>query len=151
MLLAPFWNFIEYSGLWQYYTVFAPPRSFNLYLEGEAQMENGKTVLWSYPRIESLGPLEKMTRERWRKLYNDIANEPTDAVLWPDLTRYIARRVYAETGIKPVKVGLVRHWSDIPPPITDPLPQPSSVFKSHKYCTFPVRPEDLADDGRAQN
>jgi hypothetical protein len=142
-LLEPFWNILEYAGLWQYYTVFAPPRSYNLYLKGEAELENGKTVFWTYPRVEQMDFLQKIPKERFRKLYNDIANEPTDGVLWPDLARYIARQVYAETGVKPVKVGLVRFWSDIPPPTTDPLPQPSTTYKSHKYCTFPIQPEDL--------
>ena len=142
-LLSPFWNFIEYAGLWQYYTVFAPPRNFNVYVEGEVELANGKTIFWKYPRMEQLGFLEKMPKERFRKLYNDIANEPTDAVLWPDLALYIARQVYAETGIQPVKVGLVRFWSDIPPPTSDPLPKPSTTYKSHKYFTFPIQPEDL--------
>ncbi|MBI2812002.1 MAG: hypothetical protein HYX67_14395 [Candidatus Melainabacteria bacterium] len=142
-LLAPFWNFIEYTGLWQYYTVFSPPRSFNLYLEGEVELANGKTVIWKYPRVEQLGLVEKMQKERFRKLYNDIANEPTDGVLWPDLARYIARQVYAETGVRPVKVGLIRYWSDTPAPTSDPLPKPSTEYKSHKYFTFPIQAEDL--------
>jgi hypothetical protein len=142
-LIAPFWDTLEYAGLWQYFTVFAPPRSYNLYLQAEAQLENGTTVFWQYPRIEQLDFLQKMPRERFRKLYNDIANEPSDGVLWPELARYMARQVYAQTGIKPVKIGLVRFWSDIPPPITDPLPKPSTTYRSHKYFTFPIQTEDL--------
>lgn len=142
-LLAPFWNFIEYTGLWQYYTVFAPPRSYNLYLEGEVELANGETIIWKYPRIEQLGLLEKMPKERFRKLYNDIANEPTDGVLWPDLARYIARQVYEERGVLPVKVSLVRFWSDIPKPTAGSLSKPSTEYKSHKYFSFPIQPEDL--------
>ncbi len=142
-LLSPFWNMIEYTGLWQYYMVFAPPRTYNLYLQGEVELANGQTVVWKYPRMEELRLLEKMPRERFRKLYNDIANEPTDGVLWPELARYMARQVYKQTGVRPVKVGLVRYWSDVPPPISDPLPKPSTLYKSHKYFTFPIQAEDL--------
>jgi hypothetical protein len=142
-LLSPFWNFIEYVGLWQYYTVFVPPRIFNLYLEGNVKLENGELLVWKYPRMEQLGLIEKMQKERYRKLYNDIANNASDGVLWPDLARYIARKVYVQHGKRPIEVTLVRYWSDIPPASGDPLPRLSNKYDSLGFFTYPIRIEDL--------
>lgn len=142
-LLSPFYAAIEYLGLWQYYAVFAPARTYNLYLEGEVELENGKLVSWKYPRIESMNIFDKMQKERFRKLYNDIANEPSESILWPELARYIGRQVYLETKVRPVRVGLVRFWADIPEPDGSTLPKPVTIYKSHKYFTFPIQPEDL--------
>ncbi len=93
--------------------------------------------------MEQLGLIEKMQKERYRKLYNDIANNASDGVLWPDLARFIARQVYAQQGKRPLEVTLVRYWSDIPPAHGDPLPRPPNKYASLGFFTYPIRIEDL--------
>jgi hypothetical protein len=144
-LLSPFWNFMEYTGLWQYYTVFVPPRFFNLYLEAKVELENGEVTTYKYPRMENLSLFEKMQKERYRKLFNDIANNPTDGVLWPDLARFAARSVYSKGGKRPVRVLLVRYWSDILPASGDPLPPVVTEYHSHGFFSFPIKPEELQE------
>ncbi len=142
-LLAPFWGLIEYVGLWQYYCVFVPPRMFNLYLEASVTLDNGGVIIWKYPRMELLGLFEKLQKERYRKFYNDVANYPPNEVLWPDLARYIARRVYAQQGKRPVEVTLVRYTSDLPTPTGDPQKPLVDKYESTPFFTYPVQIEDL--------
>jgi hypothetical protein len=142
-ILEPFRKCVNYLGLWQRYVVFAPPRSYNVYLEATVKLENGEEMVWKYPRLEQMGLLEKAPKIYYRKFFNEFAHYDNNSVLWPDLSRYVARKVYSQTGKRPVQVTLIRYRSNIPPAFADPLPPKNKTYVSEVFFSSPITDKDL--------
>lgn len=139
-----FAQYIFFLGLDQNFAMFAPnPPQHNVFLAALITYEDGATKLWFYPRMERLGIIERIGKERYRKFFNDnfaFNNVPEQQ---RDLARFIARQNDTYPDNKPVMVTLMRYHGDIPAPsqgIGKPLPRASN---SHPIMTYPVAPEDL--------
>jgi hypothetical protein len=142
-VLTPIWTGANYLGLWQRYVVFAPPRSYNVYLEATVKLDNGEEMVWKYPRLEQIGLLEKAPKIYYRKFFNEFAHYDNSSVLWPDLARYVARKVYSQTGKRPLQVTLIRYRADIPRAFADPLPPKNETYMSDVLLSCPITDKDL--------
>jgi len=141
-VLKPFVPLILFSGLWQTYTVFSPPRIVNLDLQAIIFFNDGSQKNWSYPRMERLGLFDRAQKERFRKYGYDHLNSDADGMIRPDFARYLARLNDAP-GHRPVSVLLIRHWIAIPPPengLGKPLPEHSNQCQFFRYQ---IQPGDL--------
>ena len=137
-------NFIRpyfvWSGLFQSWDPFAPtPKIINSYVEAIVIYQDGNTRNWALPRMEQLSLTDRYFQERYRK-YAENLKEDTNAAIWPDAARFIAR--HNSNGPSPVKmVLLVRYWSFIVPrPDGEYVPAP---WDEHVFYSYTVQPEDL--------
>jgi hypothetical protein len=130
--------YMLWSGLFQSWEMFAPdPRSTNVYVEAWLTYQDGKTSVWSFPRMEQLGYYDRYQKERYRKWANDSLRLDSNSALWPDAAAYIAR-LNNRPGDPPRSVRLVRCWSDIPAP-----GQPRNFWRKYVFFTYNVPPEVL--------
>jgi|ERR1700691_1804476 hypothetical protein len=132
--------YFVWSGLFQSWDMFSPlPKATNSYLEALVLYKDGSTKIWSFPRMEQLTLTEKYSKERYRKFVETILDN-TNAALWPDVARYVARLPEIREG-RPQKVMLVVKWSAI-------VRQPDGTFTrapwdEHVFYSYDVKPEDL--------
>jgi hypothetical protein len=122
-LITPFLSYLNFFGLWQGWSVFETPRTYNEYLTADVTFKDGSRGTFEFPRMEKLNLAEKMFKEKFRRWANDCLCDESMSYLWPDAARYVARQ-YKGQGTPPVSVTLVRHWIWIDPPdigLTKPL------------------------------
>src|SRR5215469_9235794 len=134
--------YLVWTGLFQKWDMFAPdPSKLNCYLGAQIAFRDGRTALWTFPRMENLGVIDKYFKERYRKYANDNLRLNADAPAWPDAARYIARLHYSPAN-PPVSVSLVRYWSIVPPPTTTGAYQPGP-WQQYVFFHYSVAPGDL--------
>jgi hypothetical protein len=122
--------------------MFAPnPSSLNCYVGAQIFYRDGHTSLWSFPRMEELGIIDKYFKERYRKYTNDNLRLDSDAAAWPDAARYVAR-VNNSPANPPVAVNLVRYWSIVPPPTANGL-YDAPPWQQYAFFHYQVAPGDL--------
>jgi len=144
-LIAEFKGLIRpymfWSGLFQGWDMFAPePRSVNAYVEAAVIYKDGRIHNWKFPRMEQLGLTERYYRERYRKYVENLQVD-SNAALWPDAARRIARLNEEDPSNPPAIVMLIRYWSDIVPrPDGSYRPEPS---RARIFFEYNVKPEDL--------
>lgn len=108
-LLAPFLPYIEFCGLKQNWTVFAPtPPQSNRYMTARVVFDDGSSTTWEFPRMEKMGLVDKMVNERFRKWANDYVNDPRHAILWPDTVSYVAG-LHRSTNKRPISISVIRN------------------------------------------
>jgi len=135
-------GYMLWTGLFQKWDMFAPdPSKLNNYVTATVLYGDGRTTVWTFPRMETLGYVDKYFKERYRKYASDNLRLDTRAPLWPDAARYVARAA-ATPSDAPVEIDLVRHWSEVPPagPHGEELPAPWTEFTFYRYS---VQPGDL--------
>ncbi len=109
-------RYIVFLGLDQNYSMFAPTvRKTNRHIIALITFQDLSTVIWTYPRMERLGLIEAMQKERYRKFTNDNIVMPCFQMFLPDFARYIAR-THACANNKPELVSLYLSETDIPEP-----------------------------------
>ncbi len=132
--------YMMWSGLFQSWDTFAPqPKSDNDYIQGAVITHNGHTNIWTFPRMEQLGILQRYSKERYRK-FSEAARETKNAALWPDVARHLAR-LYRSPVDPPEIVILIRYFSDI-----TPQPGPSDRVEPQRaniLIEYSVAPGDL--------
>jgi hypothetical protein len=134
-LVSPYMTF---TGFMQSWSMFSPnPAPMEFYVEARVTYADGSVRSWVYPRMVSMGYIERYRRERFRKLI-EMAHPDVNRVVWPSLARYAARRNNTDPRRPPVSVALVRHFRAIPPPGILFAP-----FQSYVFFTAPVLPGDL--------
>ena len=136
--------YLAFTGGWQYWDMFAPkPMSIVADVQAYVTFADGTQTAWTVPGPEHVR-FGKFRWERWRK-WRDAIRSDSNREIWPDAARLAARR-HANAANPPVRVELVRRWTDIPPPI--PGDRQPRVFaeptNSFVYFTYAVTPEDLA-------
>jgi hypothetical protein len=129
-------------GLFQKWDMFAPdPSKINNYVGALIVYHDGTGALWTFPRMEKLGYIDKYLNERYRKYANDCLFLDANAGLWPDAARYIAR--LNNRPENPVEsVALVRYWWIVPPP--GPNGEvPELPWNHYMFFKYDVQPGDL--------
>lgn len=124
-MLKPFLSYLNFFGLWQGWSVFESPRKYNEYLTALITFKDGSTKAWEFPRMEKMGIVEKMFKEKYRRWTNDCVSDESKPFLWPDAARYVARLNNDRLENPPNTVSIVRHWTWIPAPefgLGKPLP-----------------------------
>jgi hypothetical protein len=148
-VVEPFQKFLSFFCLYQGYGVFAPnPSTRNSHLVGVVIYDDGTSRLYSFPRLERISMLEKLTQERYRKFLEDNLPNPTNAHIVKDVARFVARKcdVFkgssgSDTPNRPKIVMLINLWADVPP-IHAGTHSPSH-YNLRVLCSYPVAKEDL--------
>src|SRR5262249_18355032 len=127
--------YLLYTGLFQKWDMFAPdPSKLNNYIDAVVTYSDGHSSVWSFPRMENLGYINKYFKERYRKYANDCLNLDISSALGPDAARYIARENNRSSN-PPIAVDLVRHWSIVQPPGPggEAPPAPWNQYPFYRY------------------
>jgi hypothetical protein len=114
-LIGPFVGYLNFFGLWQGWSVFEKPRTYNGYLTATITFKDGTKRTWEFPRMEKMNLVEKMFKEKFRRWTNDCVSDENLSFLWPDTTRYIARLNHTGHS-NPKSIAIIRHWTWIEPP-----------------------------------
>lgn len=133
--------YLWYTGLWQDFCVFVPnPKDYNVHLTANVHFKGGQIMEYKFPNPADDNQFKRMTTERYRKWVHDNVNAPVYKVWWPDTCKWIARKYKMDAANPPIKVELIRHWTDILPPGS-----PSPVGPSHvlNFYTYELRAGDL--------
>lgn len=134
--------YLIFTGLFQKWDMFAPdPSKLNNFVAAVVTYRNGESSLWTFPRMEHLGYVDKYFKERYRKYANDCLRLDTNAELWPDAARYIARLNRRPLN-PPAAIDLVRYWSIVPPPAANGE-EPPTLWSQHTFFRWIVAPGDL--------
>lgn len=134
---------VMFFGLYQNYQVFAPSvRSTNAYIDAEVYYPDGRIIMWQYPRMETLGIIDRMVKERYRKLGLDYIVWPENKKLWPDLARYVARSCTID-GATPVRIKLRRNISNVAPASEKLALDATPEVKTVEFFDYQVQPADL--------
>ena len=135
--------YLRWTGLFQKWDMFAPdPSKLNNFLSAVILYRDGTSSVWSFPRMENLGPFEKYLKERYRKYANDNLRLDGYAAAWPDAARYIARINNNRPSNPPMLVALIRVWSIVPPPSPNGE-QPTADWNQYMFFRYTVAPGDL--------
>jgi len=131
-------SYMTLTGFMQSWSMFSPePASVETHVEARISYADGRLRSWFYPRMASLGYIERYRHERFRKLI-EMAQPDENRVVWPSLARYAARRNNIYPGNPPVSVALVRHFRPIPPPGMLFAP-----YQTYVFFQMPIKPGDL--------
>jgi hypothetical protein len=130
-------------GTWQYWDMFAPnPADTDWYGDAIIHYKDGSEKTAAYPRMYSLGIVDKYLQERYRKFYE----RGHDETLYPYMFLPFAyREAFENNGDPknpPVKVDLHRHWFKIPPP-GSPEPQEPRKYNDYLYFSAEIDPTIL--------
>jgi hypothetical protein len=142
-LITPYLGYLNFFGLWQGWSVFEHPRTYNEYVTAVVAFKDGSQKIWEFPRMEKLSIIEKMFKEGYRRWGNDCVSDVNDSYLWPDAARYIAR-MNRSNGSTPASVSIIRHWVWIDPPETG-IGKPLRTLDDGQetLCTYNTSTEDL--------
>ncbi len=147
-LMNNFRGYIVFLGLDQDYSMFAPYlRKLNRYLFALITFKDSSTAIWSYPRMERLGLIQAMQKERYRKYGNDNIVEPCFKMFLPDFARYIARLHDCQNNPPElVSIYVVEH--NIPEPRSPLISDGKNENKAtvSNIFTYLVEAKDLQKD-----
>ena len=131
--------YMVWSGLTQGWSLFAPdPQYVNAYLDAQITYRDGHKKIWKFPMPQDFGYYRRYFLERQRKWSSDNLRLDSNAFLWPDAARYVAR-LNNDPNDPPVTVTLIRHWSFIAPPGSGQL----ETWSQYTFFTYSVLPGDL--------
>jgi hypothetical protein len=125
--------YMVWAGLFQTWDMFAPnPEAVNSYIKTVVISRDRHMHVWSFPRMEELGFVERYRKERYRK-FSDVLPQPQYAPLWPDVAAHAATQFNSQSD-PPEKVLLIQFESDIRPATDgapDPAPRPSVFYDDY--------------------
>lgn len=103
--------FRQFTGLYQNWSVYSPPRDISAYVEARVDNADGSSDVYSIPDRRGAAAFVDY---RWQK-YMEAIRFDAASQWWPGFADFIARRARAD-GHNPVRVTLVRRWSQTLPP-----------------------------------
>jgi hypothetical protein len=150
---SPLINFIykpvsfvqNYFSMWRGWQMFAPnPLRTNQYIDAKVTLENGKTIIWDFPRPSNSSLFERyMWGERFRKYTSDALRLDSKNYLWKDAGVFVIKKIKEKYPNKKVsEVTLRRRWLDIPNWNTSFIPHrqiPKETYKTFEYYTLKVK------------
>jgi hypothetical protein len=111
-----FWERFHEVGLHQSWDVFAPdPLHQETDFAAVVTFADDTTITWRPPHASA--PVA-VRSHRW-ELWQDRVLSDDYSPWWDDAARFIADQ-HRSADRRPVRVALVRRWSDLPPPGLDP-------------------------------
>jgi hypothetical protein len=111
--------YADVTGLGQNWAVFSNPRTLSAYVYGVVEFADGSTTTVGIDTTSGLGAYVDY---RWQK-YEEIIRRDDGAAFWPAYARYVAREASGD-GREPVRVSLLRRWSETNPPGPGPARRP---------------------------
>lgn len=140
-LIAPVRPLVCLLSLQQNYETYAPnPWSSTMQLDADITFNDGTTAVWRYPRVEAMCGMERIIKDRYRRLlYKSLYQRKQ---LWPGFSRYVAR-INDTSERHPVTVQLVKHTTPVllPAPGTHEAPQAGTT--DTVLFTYAVQKQDL--------
>jgi hypothetical protein len=115
--------FVDATGLDQNWGIFADPRTVSAYVEAHVDFADGSTKVVGIPASSGLSAYADY---RWQK-YEEVIRPDDGKALWPAYAQYVANKV-RKAGHEPVKVSLVRRFSETRPPGPGPERDPWTSF-----------------------
>lgn len=109
---------VDTLGLWQgNWRLFAPdPDHMNTWVEAKVTFNDGSTWTWATPDWRKRDHLTKFIQGRHPKFWDAFRLDKRKG-MWPFVSKYAARIAPRPSAdARPVKVELIRHWWDVPPP-----------------------------------
>ncbi len=144
-LYAFAWPVLQWSGLWQEWSMFAPnPPTSNFGIGAEITFQDGTRQYWNIPSMQEFGYLQRYQKERWRK-WGEYVRLDSYSGIWPDTARWIARQFPSRSN-PPVYVVLTRYWTPIAKPRAKdyfPLVPLNKYTNQYTYFRYLVKPQDL--------
>jgi hypothetical protein len=117
------WPFVNATGLDQNWAVYSEPRTTSAYVEAKVEFADGSTTEVGIPHSPGIAAYADY---RWQK-FEEIIRPDSGKALWPAYAEYVAKSV-RKGGHEPVRVSLIRRWSDTRPPGPGPVRDPWSSF-----------------------
>jgi hypothetical protein len=111
--------YVAATGLDQNWSVFSNPRTLSAYVYGVVDFADGSTRTVG---IDTRSGLGSYVDYRWQK-YEEVIRPDDGAPFWRDYARYLARQAY-DHGPRPLRISLVRRWSESNPPGPGPARGP---------------------------
>jgi len=120
--------YVAATGLDQNWSIFSSPRDLSAYVEGHIDFADGSSSVVPISTRRGLG---EFVDYRWQK-YEEMVRPDVGKWLWADYAAYLARQ--ARTGGRtPVRVSLVRRFSETRPPGPGPARGPWQQFTFYVY------------------
>lgn len=127
---------MDITGLWQGpWNLFAPDvDKLNVRVSAQIVFASGQQTAWRSPDWERMSVGDRFLAFRHQEYVDNIRLDD-NAGAWVPLADYLSRTVVPPKSGPVLRVTLTRHWAEIPPPETHPLPaRPFTVFKdSHAF------------------
>lgn len=109
--------YLSLSCLNAYFTVFPDIDTFNEELTAIVRLENGNSVLWTYPKQAEMSMSERIIYHRYFLYYFRLL-KPKYAHILPEAAAHIAKLVYEESHVRPLSLTLRINWQEVENPIT---------------------------------
>jgi hypothetical protein len=120
--------FVQAAGLDQNWGIFAAPRTLSAYVNGRVDFDDGSSVVVPISTGHGLGAFVDY---RWQK-YEELIRVDDGKWLWAGYARYLANETRAG-GRVPVRVSLMRRFSETRPPGPGPVRGPWRTFTFFVY------------------
>lgn len=134
MLMAKLEPIVSIGGWEQNWALFSPNvRTENSYSLLVIAMQNRLLKLVELPRMEKLNLFDKLTYEKYRKLFNDNLINQSDAFLRPDIAKFLSQ-ANNEPGNKAVRTTFFLISHPIAPP--DPHNTAIVIQSSHHHAAI---------------
>lgn len=146
--VGPVRRYLTATATAQSWNMFSPnPDKMDVYLEARVTFADGSVRPYVFPRMATMGYAARYREERWRK-FVEVATHGVQPAVWAALARDAARVSDRDPSNRPVSVGLLRHWREIPPPgVAIPPYRVEPLQTSVGAFVLPVRAEDLNAPG----
>ena len=103
--------FLNAVGLYQAWGVFAEPRDVSAYVDARVDFSDGTSSIYPIPVRQGLGAYADY---RWQK-YEEVIRMDEGRELWAAYAHYVAALARRD-GRNPLRVTLIRRWSQTLPP-----------------------------------
>lgn len=134
--------YMESTGLWQYWDMFAPnPLSLDHWFDSEVTYKDGSRKIQPYPRMASMSLPERYVKERFRK-YSERVNP--DFADWkkPAVAQWLALQAATDPNNPPIFIEFRRHFRWLPK-YGEPIPE---EYRTEVMVSLQVDQEKLRRD-----
>jgi hypothetical protein len=120
--------FVQAVGLDQNWAIFSAPRSISAYVDGRVDFADGSSVVIPISTDHGFGAFVDY---RWQK-YEELIRGDDGKPLWAAYAHYLAQEARTASRV-PVRVSLMRRFSETRPPGPGPLRGPWRTFTFFVY------------------
>jgi hypothetical protein len=126
--------YLNFTGLYQDWSVFANPRTISAYVDARVDYSDGTSSVYPIPAGRGLAAY---TDYRWIK-FEEYLRTDGGGRYWPAYAKYVADQARGQ-GHDPVRVTLIRRWANTLPPGSGPERCPWHEFTMYVMPVKGVR------------
>ncbi len=132
-------TYVRLTGAHQHWNMFAPtPIHENLWVDATVTYKSGAEKQYVFPRNSKLTIVDGFIQERYWK-YLDSVQEESNAIMWPDMARFVAQKMYKHHEDPPVRVRLHRHTK----PVSEPGSKDDAEYTNFTFYDTPISSKNL--------